>query len=169
MRVSTLAITFWCSIAFGIWARRADALFEIPIPTTIPAMQGHGWPNHFDSCFGSSWALMRNNCGGSVGSQRLLIIPTQSYGAKYDSIWVRASGNGSNGMTNCQGISATVRGDGQRAMGFTQIVSTNVSSSLQWLDLGSFQTYFEDTLHFECFVAQGGGTVYTISMYTTNR
>ena len=167
MRVSVLAIVFSCSVVFGILAKRAHADFwGLPSEIkTIAAMQGHGWPNHFDSCFGSSWGLMKNNCGGPVGSQRLLIIPMEANGAKYTSIWVRASGNGSNGMTNCQGISPFVYPDGQRAIGFTQIVSTNVSSSVQYLNLGSIDTLFHATFHFECFVAQGGGTVFNITTW----
>lgn len=154
MRILTLAMAFSCSVVFGTLVSQAD---------TVPAMQGHGWPNRFDSCFGSSWALMRNNCSGTVGSQRLLIIPTQSDWQTYDFVWAAASGNGSNGMTNCQGIVTNMTTSGQTAIAFTQRVSTSTSSSLQWLNLGKLNAFPYTPLHFECFVAQGGGTVYSVS------
>lgn len=151
MRIWTLAVAFACAVAAGTSLSEAE---------TVPAMQGHGWPNHFDSCFGSSWSLMRNNCAGSVGSQRLLIIPAQVHEWGYDTVLTRASGNGSNGMTNCQGISTYVFSTGQGAVSFTRIASTNMSASPQVLTLGHIDVYPAGAMHFECFVAQGGGTVF---------
>ena len=153
MRILTLVMACVCAVAVGSAPSEAD---------TVPAMQGHGWPNHFDGCFGSSWALMRNNCSGSVGSQRLLIIPTQARYWGYNSVIARAAGNGSNGMTNCQGISTYVFSNDQGAVSFTQIVSTSVASSPQVLNLGPITVYPAGAMHFECFVAQGGGTVYNV-------
>lgn len=65
---------------------------------TASGMSGHGWPHHFDTCFGSSWTMMVNNCSGSLGSTRLLIIPIQvpAPGGWYFN-GARVGGNGVNG------------------------------------------------------------------------
>jgi len=153
MRIWTLVVAMACAVALGGSVSEAD---------TVAAMQGHGWPNHFDSCFGSSWALMRNNCGGPAGSQRLLIIPTQARYWGYNSIYARASGNGVDTGTNCQGISTYTYSTGQGAVSFTQIVSTSTSASPEVLNLGPITVYPAGTMHFECKVAQGGGQVFNI-------
>jgi hypothetical protein len=128
---------------------------------TVAGMAGHGWPDHFDGCFGSSWSRMVNNCGGSVGSQRLLIVPTQAYWyGWYNNVFARAAGNGSNGMTTCQALG--IAADGSFGGAFSQNVSTNFSSSIQTLSLGSVFVPTSGTLHFECFVAQGGGQVVNV-------
>ena len=153
MRFTKLVLAVTCALAFGSASSEAD---------TVSAMSGHGWPNHFDSCFGSSWALMQNNCSGSVGSQRLLIIPAQAAYWGYNSVIAKAAGNGSNGMTNCQGISAWTGSDGQSGISFTSIVSTNMATAPQWLNLGAITVWPGGTMHFECFVAQGGGRVFSV-------
>src|ERR1041385_237893 len=93
----------WKAVLMGLTC--ATALAGLPADgqaQTVPAMAGHGWPNHFDGCFGSSWARMVNNCSDTVGAQRLLIVPAQAYGyGWYNNTYARAAGNGSDGMTNC--------------------------------------------------------------------
>src|SRR5690349_2035854 len=44
MRIATLALVLAGALALGGGDGKAD---------TISAMQGHGWPNHFNGCFGS--------------------------------------------------------------------------------------------------------------------
>jgi hypothetical protein len=123
-----------------------------------PAMAGHGWPNHFDTCFTSSFALMRNSCAGTVGSSHLLIVPTATDSGTYSPV-ARATGNGSNGATDCQGIAVTSSGNG---FSFTQIVSTSASSAVQQLSLGTVVVPNGGSLHFECHLAQGGGELINI-------
>src|SRR5262245_24195283 len=77
---------------------------------TAPAMAGHGWPNHFDTCFSSSWQLMQNNCPGVPGTQRLLIIPAQAEYPGYNYVWATAAGNGFNTGTMCSGMAIDVFG-----------------------------------------------------------
>jgi hypothetical protein len=123
-----------------------------------PAMAGHGWPNHFDTCFTSSFALMRNACSGTVGSTRLLIVPTATDAGTYHPV-ARATGNGSNGATDCQGIAVNSAGNG---VSFTQIVATSASSAVQQLSLGTVVVPSGGSLHFECHLAQGGGQLINI-------
>jgi hypothetical protein len=127
-------------------------------------MSGHGWPNHFDGCFGSSFATMFNNCADTVGAQRLLIIPAQIFKKDFSftyAVSANAGGNGSNGMTNCQAISIATNGNGAS---FSQIVSTNTSAASQFLNLGSVNVQPSFTLHFECRIAQGGGRVTSVGV-----
>ncbi len=124
-----------------------------------PAMSGHGWPNQFDTCFGSSFATMINNCSGTVGSSHLLIIPTIVDPSGTYSLWAHATGNGSNGMTDCQGIGVDPNDSG---VSFSQILSTNTSRTSQTLWLGSVTVPGGGTLHFECHLAQGGGSVINV-------
>jgi hypothetical protein len=149
MRIATMALALAGALALGGGDTKAD---------TLPGMAGHGWPNHFDTCFGSSWQSMQNNCGVT----RLLIIPAQGVRPGYSSVLVRASGNGASGMTNCQGISTFAGGGGVFADDFTQIVSTNTASTFQVLNLGNLLMFPASVIHFECFVAPSGGRVATI-------
>jgi hypothetical protein len=143
----------------------AAALGGIPADghaQTVAAMAGHGWPNHFDGCFGSSFATMFNNCGDTVGAQRLLIVPTQAYTyGWYNNVYARAGGNGSNGQTNCQAMGIFPDGSGAS---FSTIVSTSFSSAIQLLPLGSVWVPTSGTLHFECRLAQGGGRVVNVEI-----
>jgi hypothetical protein len=123
------------------------------------AMAGHGWPNHFDSCFTSSFALMANSCSGTVGSTHLLIVPAQVGPSGTYRVFARATGNGSNGATDCQALAIASNGGG---FSFSQIVSTNASKAVQLLTLGSVSVPGGGTLHFECHVAQGGGQVINV-------
>jgi hypothetical protein len=159
MRFSTIAAAaaMACMCAVGA----ADAAY-----VSIPAMAGHGWPTHNDTCFSSSWNLMQNNCAGTVGSQRLLIIPVQHASdnpqtqTTYNAHAI-AQGNGSNTGTNCQGISSWMS-DTYWSVNMTQIVSTSTSSARQMLMLGNLNIYGGSLFHFECFVAQGGGVVHAV-------
>src|SRR5678816_1535456 len=143
MRLATLILVLAGALAFGGGDGQAD---------TISAIQGHGWPNHFDGCFGSSWQIMVNNCS----TTRLLVIPAQGQRPGYNSVLVSASGNGSSGstaMTNCQGISSFVSSSGMFADDFTPIVSTSASSTFQGLNLGNLLLFPGSVMHFECFLA----------------
>ena len=149
MRLATLALVVAGALALGGGNGKAD---------TVSAIQGHGWPNHFDGCFGSSWQIMQNNCSMT----RLLIIPAQGRYWGYSQIWVAASGNGGSGstaMTNCQGISSSVSSSGMFADDFTPIVSTGTASSFTGLNLGNLFLWPGSVMHFECFVAGFGGRV----------
>jgi hypothetical protein len=129
---------------------------------SVSGMAGHGWPNHFDSCFGSSFTTMINNCGGSVGSSRLLIIPTQIYPSLFgrlDNVIARAGGNGSNGVTTCTAIAINSAGGG---FSFSANVATFTGTSSQQLNLGPVFLAAGGTLHYECTVAQGGGRVFNV-------
>jgi len=126
---------------------------------TQPAMSGHGWPDHFDKCFGSGFATMTNNCSDTVGNSRLLIVPTIVDPSGTYLTWVHAAGNGSNGMTNCQAIGVTANNIG---VSFSQILSTNTSKASQTLVLGWVTVPGGGTLHYECHVAQGGGSVINV-------
>jgi hypothetical protein len=123
------------------------------------AMAGHGWPNHFDTCFGSSFALMANNCSGTVGSTHLLIVPVQVGAAGTYRVFARATGNGSNGATDCQAITVAGNANG---FSFSQIVATNTSTTAQLLTLGSVSVPSGGTMHFECHLAQGGGRLINV-------
>jgi len=151
MRHAILAAVLTCVVALSGKAREAEA-------DTLPGMAGHGWPNHFDTCFGSSWAMMQNNCGVT----RLLIIPVQARYWGYGSVLARAAGNGAGGMTNCQGISTWASASGQIADSFTQIVSTSTSQTTQVLSLGGLSVFPGGVAHFECFVAPTGGRVFAV-------
>jgi hypothetical protein len=123
---------------------------------TLPAMAGHSWPNRSDGCFGSSWARMVNNCS----STDLLIVPTQAYAyGWYNNVYARATGS-SSGQTNCQALS--FYSDGSPTWAWSQVVSTNFSSAVQTLSLGSVWVPTSGTLHFECFVAPNGGQVINV-------
>src|ERR1041385_5352745 len=75
-----MSMSHWKKVLMGMVCAAALAgIASDGEAQTVAGMAGHGWPNHFDGCFGSSWSRMVNNCGGSVGSQRLLIVPTQAY------------------------------------------------------------------------------------------
>ena len=124
-----------------------------------PAMAGHSWPNHFDTCFSSSWATMVNNCAGTLGSTRLLIIPVQTpAGAMYNT-FARAGGNGMSGKTTCQAISITSAGT---AYSFSNRLQTTTSTAMQALPLGSISVPSDGVLQFECDVAEGGGRVFNV-------
>lgn len=135
--------------------------------TTAPAetqsgMAGHGWPNHFDTCFGSSWAMMVNNCGGTVESTRGLVIPIQAPGpGPYHYVYARAGGNGSNGRTSCQALALAWHG-GSYSGSFSAMVSTSFSAATQHLNLGTVYAFYDSTVHFECNLAQGGGRVVNV-------
>jgi hypothetical protein len=144
-----LAVALTCGLALSAGSSKAD---------TVPAMAGHGWPNHFDGCFGSSWQMMQNNCGVT----RLLIIPAQGRYWGYNSVLARAAGNGAGGMTNCQGITTFAGSTGQFADSFTQIVSTNTTATTQVLNLGSLPMFPAGVMHYECFVAPNGGRVFSV-------
>jgi hypothetical protein len=121
------------------------------------AISGHGWPTHNDTCFGSSYAMMTNNCAAAAGVTRLLIIPAQHDGGLVR-VTAYASGNGSNTATNCQAlfvneINTPLAGS---------VVSSTTSSTIQALDLGTFNTTITRALHVECNVAQGGGRVVSV-------
>lgn len=124
---------------------------------TQPAMAGHSWPNHFDTCFSSGFAMMTNTCAGTVGSTRLLIIPFKTaFKLTPYAVTAYAGGNGSDGGTSCQAISVATNNSG---IDFSEIVSTSTLSTVQLLDLGSIVVPIVGTLHFECRVAEGGGRV----------
>jgi hypothetical protein len=149
-----------CSIALAGVGR--DARSEIQ-----PAMAGHGWPNHADGCFGSSWALMRNNCGPEQGLQRGLVIPMQIHAVGwYYTVIARAAGNGFNAGTQCQAIQVQgANNPTQILYNFTSLVSTNTTSNLHNLALGSMWVQYTSTVHFECNVAHSGGRVQNVEMY----
>src|SRR5262245_11254256 len=119
MRFATLALVLASALALGGGDGKAD---------TVAAMQGHGWPNHFNGCFGSSWMVMANNCS----TTQLLIVPTQARYWGYNYIYVGAMGNGGSGstaMTNCQGISSYF-GSEMWGIDFTPIVSSSTATSI---------------------------------------
>jgi hypothetical protein len=153
MKISKVVLPVLAAVAIG------------GVPTTSfagasqSAMAGHGWPNHFDTCFGSSFATMTNNCTGTVGSSHLLIIPLIVDPPVTLSLWAHAAGNGSNGMTDCQGIGVNPADGG---VSFSQILSTNTSRTAQTLFLGSVSVPGGGTLHYECHLAQGGGQVINV-------
>jgi len=137
----------------------AVALGGISTPAhsdTQPAMAGHGFPNHFDTCFGSGFAMMTNNCAGSVGSTRLLIIPFLPTSKFSYTVSAYASGNGSDGQTTCQAITVA---PSNSSVDFSTIVSSSTSTAMQFLNLGTVAASIPGTLHFECRVAEGGGRV----------
>jgi hypothetical protein len=127
---------------------------------TQSAMAGHGWPTHNDTCFASSFAQMTNTCVAGVGVQRLLIIPAQISHSGATTVSARASGNGSDGSSKCQAIGIDVANGG---VSFSAIVSTTNSSASQNLAMGSVSPPVGGTMHFECFVAEGGGRVININ------
>ena len=149
-----------CSMALAGAAR--DARSEIQ-----PAMAGHGWPNHADGCFGSSWAMMVNGCGPEHGTHRLLVIPVQTHAVGwYYTVIARAAGNGFSAGTQCQAIQVQgANNPTQILYNFTALVSTNTSSNLHTLQLGSMWVQYTSTVHFECSVAHSGGRVQNVEMY----
>jgi hypothetical protein len=156
MEVTNLLFTVVFAIAIGGASQEARS-------DTQSAMAGHGWPNHFDTCFGSSWAMMVNYCSGITGSTRLLVIPVQvpaSTSTTYYA-YARAGGNGTDGYTDCQAFAITGAGAGYD---FSQKVPTGTSSAAQTLYLGPITTSTSGTLHFECHVAESGGRVVNVEI-----
>jgi hypothetical protein len=155
MRKINLFLAVVSAVALGNMGTNAHAM-------TQSGMAGHGWPNHFDTCFGSSFATMVNNCGGTAGSSHLLIIPIQVPAPGwYFYAGARAGGNGSNGLTDCQAIAISSSGGGYS---FSQIVSSNTSTASQYLNLGAIYVPSGGTAHYECHVAQGGGRVINVEL-----
>jgi hypothetical protein len=152
MKISTMMFPVLAAVAIGGMPATSFA------GAAQAGMSGHGWPNHFDTCFTSSWAAMTNRCSGTVGSSHLLIIPTIVDPPNTFTVWANATGNGSNGMTDCQAIGATITNGGT----FSQIVSSNTSTTPQQLSLGTVVVFGHGTMHYECHVAQGGGTVINV-------
>jgi len=150
-KITTALFATLATVAISGAPMRADAEVQ-------PGMAGHGWPNHFDTCFTSSFALMRNSCAGTVGSTHLLIVPIATNAGTYHPV-ARATGNGSNGGTDCQGIATNSSGGG---VSFTQVVATTSSSAVQQLSLGTVVVPSGGVLHFECHLAQGGGQLINI-------
>lgn len=157
MRTMKLLMTVVCASAIGSASIEAHS-------ATQSAMAGHGWPNHFDTCFGSAFARMINNCTGTIGSTRLLIVPVQVNATASTSFrtYARASGNGTDGFTTCQAFSIADNGSGYA---FSQRVSTSNSSAMQLLNLGVVSFMAGGTLHFECNVAEGGGRVNNVEFW----
>lgn len=125
----------------------------------VPALAGRSWPNHYDTCFSSSWSTMVNNCADTVGGTRRLVIPIQIGGGSTYSITAYAGGNGTDGMTTCQAMSFTNAGT---FYDFTYRVQTSASTTIHELPLGAIDVPSRGTLHFECDVAEGGGRVLSV-------
>jgi hypothetical protein len=155
MKLTKLFLAIACVVAIGSATRLAYS-------HTQSAMAGHGWPTHNDTCFASSFAQMQNNCVGSVGTQRLLIVPAQVSASGTNFVSARASGNGSDGVTRCQAIAIDVANGG---VSFSSNPSTSTSSTSQLLALGSVSVPVAGTMHFECNVAEGGGRVINVEFH----
>jgi hypothetical protein len=150
-RLKNALVMAACLIAAGLSSGPANAL-------QMPAMVGHGWPTHNDTCFGSGFAMMTNNCAAAAGTQRLLIIPMQVPQGSFNA-FVFASGNGTNTVTKCQGLSINEQNVGVQ---FTAVQSTTTSSNIVPLGLGTVGVGGLATFHVECSVAQGGGRVVNV-------
>lgn len=124
---------------------------------TQSAMAGHGWPNHFDTCFGSSFAMIVNNCT----SQKLFIVPIQATPNSLYFAHARASGAVAYNKTSCQAMTI---GPNNTGWVFTSVKHTNVGLTPETLALGALQVPAQGTAHFECWLAgwvsdlQGGGS-----------
>lgn len=149
-----LLLLGFCVAAIGGGSKQAHSDVQ-------PAMAGHGWPNHFDTCFSSSWAMMVNNCAATPGDTRLLVIPYQTTSSATYAASAMAGGNGSDGKTTCQAIAITSAGT---SYGFSSRVQTSTSTAIQPLSLGSISVNSGGTIHFECDVAEGGGRVVNVRL-----
>ena len=126
---------------------------------TQSAMAGHGWPNHFDTCFGTSFAMVVNNC--STGGPRLFIVPIQVPGSANYQASVRASGAPAYNKTSCQAMAI---GPSNEGWSFSALRTTNVGLTPQTLSLGPIGVPPQGTAHFECRLGEwisdlnGGGS-----------
>ena len=155
MKLTKLFLAIACVVAIGGATRLAHS-------HTQSAMAGHGWPTHNDTCFASSFAQMQNNCVAAFGVQRLLIVPAQISASGTNFVTARASGNGSDGATKCQAIAIDVANGG---VSFSGNPTTSFSSASQFLNLGSVAAPVAGTVHFECFVAEGGGRLINVEFH----
>jgi hypothetical protein len=145
----------------------AVALGGISTPArsdTQPAIAGHSIPN-FDPCFTigtpSQPAVVTNTCAGPGGSTRRFIIPLQTVNTLMPySVAASFSGNGVDGGTTCQAISAGSNGS---SIDFSSSKSSTTSSTPVLLDLGSVSVPLTGMLYFDCKVAEGGGRVFEVA------
>jgi len=125
---------------------------------TQSAMAGHGWPNAFDTCFGSSFAMVMNNC---ADSDHLLIVPIQVPASANYQASARASGSVAYTKTSCQAIAI---GPNNNGFSFSLLGTTNVGLTPQTLTLGVIGVPVHGTAHFECTLGawvsdlSGGGS-----------
>jgi hypothetical protein len=129
---------------------------------TVPGAAGAG-----DSCFVTANfpgapPTKSNMCFEGFGVTRRLVIPTQAYGyGWYNQVVARAASNGNGTLTTCRGIGTNANGS---LASLSQNVSTDFTTNITTMFLGSVFVPTSGTLHVECAVAQGGGRVLSVEI-----
>ena len=132
----------WSLLAFGF------AIFTASVgqSTTLPGTAGHAWVSSDESCFGSSWSSMVNNCSGSA---RKRIIPIQS--TANGSVTFKASGPFSGSVCLNDAVCRAVVTDNNN--GF--INQTSAVAACGLTTLGTLTVASTSVVHYDCDFASG--------------